>query len=278
VNVLAADVGGTSTRAALVSGAGAILDRRSGPTAQDPAEGCALIRRFWEELDKDAPRALVVAGGIRDADGEITQSPNLLRWEGTRPGAELGAAILNDANGALLGEAWLGVLRGRRSALLLTLGTGVGGAVMLDGRLWTGHRGCAGEIGHVPLWDRHLEAHASATAVVAAAGTEDAEQAAGRARGGDLGAIEAFRKAGEGLGIVLAGLVNVFDPEAICIGGGMAGAFDLLEEPLWKELRARAFRLALEGLEVVPAALGSDAGLLGAARLAIEQANKEESR
>ncbi|MHC4550430.1 MAG: ROK family protein [Planctomycetota bacterium] len=269
MKVLAADVGGTSLRAALVEDDGKILARRAGATPQDPDEGVALLRAFWNELGPAAAAALVVAGGIRSRDGEITQSPNLRRWEGTRPGHALGCEVLNDANGALLGEAWLGALRARRSALLLTLGTGVGGAVLCDGELWTGSTGCAGEIGHVPVKESHLERYASARAVARAAGTADARAAADAARQGDARAAAAFEQAGAALGIVLAGLVNVFNPEAICLGGGMAAALDLFQGPLQAELSARAFKLALEGLEIVPAALGGDAGLLGAARAAL---------
>jgi glucokinase len=269
MNVLAADIGGASLRAALVGRGGAILGRRAGPTPQDPAEGVALLRGYWDALGPAEGRALVVAGGIRASDGEITQSPNLPRWEGTHPGRELDCVVLNDTNGALLGEAWLGALCGKRSALMLTLGTGVGGAVLLDGKLWTGATGCAGEIGHVPVPEGHLEMCASAVAVAKAAGTPDARLAADAARRGDARAADAFRRAAEALGLVLAGLVNVFNPEAICIGGGMAAAWDLLEEPVWAVVRARAFRLAQEGLEIVTAALGGDAGLLGAARAAL---------
>jgi glucokinase len=209
----------------------------------------------------------------------VTQSPNLPRWEGTRPGRDLGCPVLNDANGALLGEAWLGALRGRRSALLLTLGTGVGGALLLDGKLWTGMNGCAGELGHVPVWPDgplgptgargYLELYAGGVGVAKAARTRDAAEAARLAREGEPQARGAFRKAGEALGIALAGLVNAFNPEVICLGGSLAKALDLMEDALRAELRARAFRLAQEGLELVPAALGDDAGLLGAAWIAL---------
>jgi glucokinase len=185
---------------------------------------------------------------------------------------ELECTVLNDTNGALLGEVWLGALRGKRSALMLTLGTGVGGAVLLDGALWTGATGCAGEIGHVPVLEGHLEMYASASAVALAAGTPDARLAADAARRGDARAVDAFRRAAEALGRVLAGLINVFNPEAICIGGGMAAAWDLLEEPVRAAALPRAFRLAREGLEIAPAALGADAGLLGAARAALDAA------
>ncbi|MHC4731567.1 MAG: ROK family protein [Planctomycetota bacterium] len=272
MKVLAADIGGASLRAALVGDDGEILERRAGATPRDPAQGVEQLRGYWDALGPADGRALVVAGGIRVSDGEITQSPNLEQWEGTHPGRELECTVLNDTNGALLGEAWLVALRGKRSALMLTLGTGVGGAVLLDGALWTGATGCAGEIGHVPVQEGHLEMYASAPAVAQAAGTPDARLAADAARRGDARAGDAFRRAVEALGLVLAGLINVFNPEAICIGGGMAAAWDLLEEPLRAAALPRTFRLAQEGLEIVPAALGADAGLLGAARVALDAA------
>ena len=276
--VLAADVGGTSLRAALVSPDGEILDRRSAPTPPDPLHGIALLRSLWNELGSSTPRAIVIAGGIRRKTGEVTQSPNLPQWEGTRLGFELSCDVLNDANGAILGEAWLGGLRGTKAALMLTLGTGVGGGILLDGKVWSGATGCGGELGHVAVRPDGpkcgcgstgcLEMYASATAVRKAAGTPNAEEAARRARAGDAKARAAFDAAADALGVVLAGLVNAFNPEAIALGGGMSGAFDLLAPRIEALLAQRTFKLAREGLRLVPAKLGGDAGLLGAARAA----------
>lgn len=280
MKALAADIGGTSLRAALVDGEGRILDRRAAPTPPEPAAGIKALRALWKELGAADARAVVVAGGIRPGTGEITQSPNLPEWEGVRLGEELGCEVLNDANGALLGEAWVGALAGARSALLLTLGTGVGGGVLLDGKLVTGATGCAGELGHVAVRPEGppcgcgstgcLETYASATAVAHAAGAADAEEAAKRARAGDPAACAAFESAADALGVVLAGLVNALNPEAIALGGGMTGAFDLLAPRIEAALATRAFRLAREGLRLVPAKLGGDAGLLGAARVALD--------
>ncbi|MHC4223385.1 MAG: ROK family protein [Planctomycetota bacterium] len=283
MKVLAADIGGTTIRAALIDSQGAILDRGSGPTPQDPIQGYALLRRLWSDLGPADGSGLVVAGGISAQSGEITQSPNLPEWEGTHPGEQLNCVALNDANGALLGEAWQGALQGIRSAVLLTLGTGVGGAVMVEGTLWIGSTGCAGEIGHTSIRPDGprclcggrgcLELYASATGVAKTAGTKDSQEAARLARTGEPQARGAFEKAGEALGIALANVANILNPEAVCLGGGLAGSFDLLEVPLWIELKARAFRLATEKMRVVPAQLGGDAGLLGAARLALTRTN-----
>jgi len=282
MRVLAADIGGTSIRAALVDEEGTIFERASAATPADPGEGYAVLDGFWSRLDPSAPRAVVIAGGLNGRTGELTQSPNLPGWEGTFPGKELGATALNDANGALLGEAWIGALKGRDSAALLTLGTGVGGALLLHGELWVGREGCAGEIGHVSVRPDGppclcgnrgcLELYAGARGIAKAAGTQSAQEAAELARSGELRSRSAWYKAGEALGISIAGLANLLNPEAVCLGGGVAASFDLLIGPLRREIESRTFRLAREDLEVVPAALGSDSGLLGAARAALNEA------
>jgi len=278
VKAHAADVGGTRLRVALVDETGRILDRRDATTPPDPLDGIALLRSFWRELGPADASAVAIAGGVRSPTGEVTQSPNLPKWEGVRLGAELSCEVLNDANAAILGEAWLGGLRGTKCALLLTLGTGVGGGVLLDGKLWTGASGAAAELGHVAVRPDGpkcgcgstgcLEMYASGTAIAKAAGVPDAKEAERRARAGDARARAAFDAAADAMGVVLAGLVNAFNPEAIAIGGGMAATFDLLAPRIEALLSARTFKLAREGLRLVPAKLGKDAGLLGAARAA----------
>jgi glucokinase len=278
VRALAADIGGTRVRAALVDDKGEILDRRDGFTPPDPLDGIALLRSLWGELGRSDARALAIAGSIRSPTGELVQSPNLQRWEGARLGAELSCEVLNDANAAALGEAWVGGLRGTGAAILLTLGTGVGGGILIGGRLWTGATGAAAELGHVCVRPDGpacgcgstgcLEMYASGTAIAKAAGAPDAKEAERRARAGDARARAAFDTAAEALGVVIAGLANAFNPEAVAIGGGLVPTFDLLAPRIEELVAARAFKLAREGLRIVPAALGKNAGLLGAARAA----------
>jgi glucokinase len=277
--VLAADVGGTWVRAALVDGRGGVLDRRRAATPMDPDAGLAVVEALWNDLGPGDGRAIAVAGGIAAATGEVTQSSHLPSWVGLRPGERLHCPVVNDAKAALLGEAWRGALQRRRSALLVTLGTGIGGALMLGGRLWIGHTGTAGEIGHVTVRPGGLECrcgnlgclvmYAGAAAIAREAGHADGHAAATAARGGDERSRGAFEQAAAALGIALAATANVINPEVICVAGGLAPAFDLLEQRLWREVRGRAFRQAVEGLAMVPAALGDDAGLLGAAWTAL---------
>jgi glucokinase len=277
--LVVADVGGVWTRAAKVDGTGGVLERRRAETPQDPVEGIALVERLWKDLGPGDARAIAVAGGIRTQTGEVTQSPHLPRWEGTRPGERLGCPVVNDGNAAILGEAWRGALHGRKTALLVTVGRDIGGGLLVGGRLWVGAAGCAGEIGHVTVRPGGepcacgnfgcLEAYANDTAIAKEAGHPDLERAVAAARSGDARAVGAFDQAAATLGIALAAAANLLNPEAICLGGAFASAFDLVEHRVRRELRSRAFRLAVEDLALVPARLGDDAGLLGAAWVAL---------
>jgi glucokinase len=192
----------------------------------------------------------------------------------------------NDVNALALAEATYGAAAGRRVALVVAVGTGVGGALVLDGQLFRGASGVAGEIGHVPLDDGGprcscgksgcLEAYTAgpriAAAYAVAAGLElpvELPEVAARARAGERTAQAAFARAGELLGWALAGLVNTLNPDGIVLGGGVvAAAQDMLLAPLRAQLARRALGPAREAVAVLPAALGPDAGLIGAALLA----------
>jgi len=172
---------------------------------------------------------------------------------------------------------------------MVTLGTGVGGGLILDGRLWTGSDGFAGEFGHMtvepdgrpcPCGNRGcLEQYASATALVAAAResalpgrvAESAESLADAARSGDPRAVALFVRAGRYLGIAAAGVINLLNIEAIVVGGGVAASFPLWGEAMRQEIDMRGFRPAVARVAVVRSELGDDAGVLGAAALAFAE-------
>jgi glucokinase len=205
----------------------------------------------------------------------------------------------NDANCALLAEARAGAAQGARGALLLTLGTGIGGGVLVDGAIYRGPGGSAGELGHVvvevdgrecPCGNRGcLETVVSGTAIGAAAAEiaeADPESAIARARTagrdvtgalvtelageGDPDALAILAEAGRKLGAGLSGLANAFNPEVIVIGGGASAAGELLLGPAREELGRRALG-PNRGVAVVPAHFGPEAGMLGAAVLALEE-------
>jgi glucokinase len=203
-------------------------------------------------------------------------------WAGQPIAGPVGAAVglpvalVNDARAFGLAELRLGAGRGASSMIGLTLGTGVGGVIAVDGRVHQGHDGTAGEIGHQTIdpdgplcgcGNRGcVEAFARADRIAAACGTATAEEAVTRARAGDAQAIDGLARIGRYLGIGIANMIAVVSPDRVVIGGGIgAGATDLLFEPIRAELRQRVRTTALDRVELVPAELGTWAGAIGAA-------------
>jgi glucokinase len=201
-------------------------------------------------------------------------------------GAALGlpAALINDARAFGLAELRLGAARGAASMIGLTLGTGVGGVFAIDGRVHLGHDGTGGELGHQTLEPDGppcgcgnrgcLEAFARADRIAAACGTETAEAAFQAARAADPRAIAGLALVGRYLGIGIANMIVVVNPDVVVIGGGISAAFDLLKGPIEAELRERVHTTALEGVRVVPAELGTWAGAIGAAVYGAEMAGQ----
>ncbi len=202
-------------------------------------------------------------------------------WAG-RPVAEpVGAALglpvhlINDARAFGLAELRVGAGRGASSMVGLTLGTGCGGVVAIDGRVHQGHDGTAGELGHQTIepdgpWcgcgNRGcLEAFVRADQIAAACGTASAEEAVSRARAGDERACAGIAQVGRYLGLGIANMVVVVTPDRVVIGGGIGQAVDLLLPHIQQELRRRVHVTSLENVEIVPAELGTWAGAIGAA-------------
>jgi len=308
--VFAADVGGTHIRAAVVDQDGKILLRtkQNTPQADDPDEIVrALVNavREGEKLgiaNEITAVSVVVPGTVDVEKGMVVRAPNVPSLNGFQLtdalSSELNrsALIENDANAAAVGEMWLGAGRGKRTIVCVTLGTGVGGGIVLDGKLWRGVDGAAAEIGHMCVdpfggvacgcGSRGcLEVYASATAIVRMTreakprysesvldGKEELTSQiifdAGVA--GDELALEVFRRMGVYLGIGLANLINILNPEMIVIGGGLANGWQLFEKNMRQQVAERAFPLLAARVQIVRAACGDDAGLLGAARLAFD--------
>jgi glucokinase len=226
--------------------------------------------------------------GLISNEGVLQSSVNLLPLVGLNIGKTVSQVIalpvvtLNDANAAALGEQRFGAGKPYLSSLMVTIGTGVGAGLILDGRLWTGIDGSAGEFGHITVEPDGmlcgcgnrgcLEQYASATAIAALAarlaygeGENDAASVAARAERGDPEAAAIFAGAGRHLGIAAAGVLNLLNLEAIIIGGGGAGSFELLAPPMRKEILARTFAIPGLRARIVKGELGDDAGVLGAA-------------
>jgi len=195
----------------------------------------------------------------------------------------LPAFLINDARAFGLAELRLGAGRGASSMVGLTLGTGVGGVIVVGGKVHLGHDGTAGEIGHQTIdpdgpWcgcgNRGcLESFARADQIAAACGTATVEEAVVRARAGDARATDGLTQAGRYLGIGIANMVTVITPDRVVLGGGVAAAVDFLIAPIHDELRRRVKTTSLDEVEIVTAELGRWAGAIGAAVHGMEQAD-----
>ncbi len=191
--------------------------------------------------------------------------------------------VLNDAQAALLGEVWHGAAAGRRNVMMLTLGTGVGGAAMVDGRLLKGHLGRAGHLGHICMdIDGPPDIVNTPGSLEEAVGNCTIEQRTGGRfsstldladahRGGDAEATRVWSRMIRALACGIASLVNVLNPEVVVIGGGISLAGDVLFEPLEKELTKVEWRPHGQRVKIVPAKLGEYAGAYGAAWNAMNQ-------
>ncbi|MEW6362746.1 MAG: ROK family protein [Acidobacteriota bacterium] len=308
--VLAADLGGTNLRMAAVNTNGEILYRSkvrtpsSGSRSDVIAAILTAARECMTKVEGDfafAAFGAAVPAIVNSKEGIILRSPNLPELNGMEfskvfsEALELPVILENDANSATVGENWLGAAVNIQNFIMVTLGTGVGGGIMVNGELLRGPDGTAGEVGHIAVEpDGHpcgcgsngcLEQYASATAISRTASElipvfpesslhSDLDitplDVYNAGLNGDALSIEVFRRVGRYLGIALGGLINVLNPEAIVIGGGAAAGWDLFIESLEREISYRAFQQPAERVRLRRSVLGDDAGLIGVARLASE--------
>lgn len=304
------DVGGTKINAFRVTRDGTVAERTSRPTPADDeaATLSAMVELARSLLTTDVIAVGVGAAGMIDSkEGVLGFAPNLA-WrnlpiaERMRDALGLPCQVDNDASMAAYGEFRFGAGRGYRHLLLVTVGTGLGGGIVSDGRLFRGANGFASEIGHIivepggPLcgcgnhgcWEQvaagraidrmgREEAREHEHSILRRLAGGDPDEVTGElvtqaAMQGDDAAKRILAEAGRRLGQGIAGLVNVLDPQVVVVGGGAIVAGDLLLDPA----RA-AFLDAVEGPEyrprvpIVPAELGNDAGAVGAATLALEE-------
>ncbi|HVS83134.1 MAG TPA: ROK family protein [Pyrinomonadaceae bacterium] len=313
--VCAVDLGGTNLRAANIDRDGRIYERvRTATPASDKAEdiASAIVAAVREcetaGLNRGAQIqavSVVVPGSVHAETGVVVNAPNIPSLPGFRLASALREALdrpvllENDANAAALGEMWQGAARNCKTIICLTLGTGVGGAIILDGELWRGVTGTAGEIGHSGVEPFGgvkckcgnvgcLEVYASATAIVRMTREALAQYPSSRLHSintteltsenicsaaieDDELALDVFRRMGAYLGVAMANVVNIFNPEMVVIGGGVAAAWDLFVQPAREEIMKRAFPVPAERCQIVRAECGDDAGLLGAALLALRK-------
>ncbi len=317
--VIGLDMGGTNIRCAAVSRDGRVLFMRRAPSLAD-SSGTAVasnIARQVRALETAARRrgmrapdaiGVAVPGPLDVYQGVVMAAPHVKAWRAfplrAKLEAELGRRVVveNDANAWALGEFWRGAARGHREVVLLTLGTGIGGGLILGGKIFHGRSGMAGEMGHVTVEPEGMpcdcgsrgcvEAYASSSGIrglvarrlgsrtripakyLDADGNFSVRAMTVCARAHDRLAIETFAESGRYLGIAIASLLNVFNPDLVVIGGGVAGALPYMRKTMTDEIRLRAFTAIAAQARIVRAALGPIGGIVGAAYAAMNPAHR----
>jgi glucokinase len=306
---LALDIGGTNVSCGLVTRRGEVLIKDSFPTSQGPNPLAMTeiiadrLKNIWLKAGSGRrPKAMGIGapGWIKPKEGVVVMAPNIPGWRDvpiTRIMSEamdLPALLENDANLYALGEWLAGAGRGYENEITLTLGTGVGGGLILNNRLWSGSFTSAAEVGHFPLnpWTGAicgcgrkgcLETVASAKGMTRlakewlASGRETLYQGDPEdinpakmfelARKMDLMSLSVFQTAGEALGLALASIFNLLSLEAAVIGGGAAGAFEFIEKPILETFAEHLVTAQIKEIKVVKGSLGLNAPLVGAAAL-----------
>ena len=289
--VIGIDLGGTAIKLGRFNCAGELLAELQVSTPQPAVPGAVTMAlcEAVEQLDPDRQASVVGVGlpGPMDPAARVARiCINLPGWENV-PLAEWmesrldrAVTLANDGNCAVVGEAWLGAARGFTDVVLLTLGTGVGGGVILNNQLFTGHNGAAAEPGLIVVQpdgpacnsgnQGSLEQYASIAALRRLCDREPLQLSA-LADAGDSEAIAIWSRYGSRLGVGVASLVYLFTPQLVLLGGGLAGAIHHFLPAVQDEVDARVQEVSREGLKILPCALGNGAGRLGAARLALQR-------
>jgi glucokinase len=295
-HVIGVDLGGTKILAGILDREHRVVREiaRPTPTTSTGELVAAVEQTVTELLEYESVSALGfgIPGTIDQEQGRVVVAPNVplvefdfRQWMRRR--FELPVGMDNDANAATLAEWKIGAGRGARHMVMLTLGTGVGGGLILDGKPYRGAVGAAAELGHIVIEHNgpscqgvctgrgHLEVLTSGTAGGKAARELFGERADARdlvraARDGDESALSALAAIGHRLGSGIGSLVNIFNPEVVVVGGGFEAAGDLLLEPARERVQREALEPARDLVRIVPAELGSEAGLVGAGVVAFE--------
>ena len=307
------DVGGTNIRSGLVGARGRVYhrDKRSTPRGGDAQEIiAAILASIGAMLSKPKVTrrrvsgiGVAAPGPLNTKTGVIINPPNLPSWRDLplkrilEKELRMPVEIDNDANAAAVGEHWIGAGKGADSMIMMTLGTGVGGGLIIGGKLWHGASDVAGEIGHTTINPEGmrcacgnkgcLEVYVSATgiaermrSVLDRGGSSlvvemlngnrsklTSELIYEAAEEGDLLSRLTLEDTGVLLGIGVANLINIFNPELVVVGGGVTRAGKLIFDPMKAEANKRSFQTAANAVKIVPGELGDDAGIIGAARI-----------
>jgi glucokinase len=296
------DVGASKVRIGILDADGRLLAKRTGDIRERKSDSAATLQFICRETE-DAVRAAGLAAGdidfiglgfpgtVDDAGRSISFAPNL-GWRDVSVGRffagfpRASLTLVQDARAAAFGEYLMGAGRGTRILVCITLGTGIGGGIVMDGRVYHGSFNTAGEIGHMIVAENGLacacgksgclEAYCSGTAIVNAArqwkrwnglpAVTAAQDVFRLAAEGDQEALEVVRRAGRFLGVGIVNVVNLLSPDCVVLSGGMCEQEDLLIRPVREYVLARAYSLSVRsaGFRVVKAELGEDAPMIGA--------------
>lgn len=302
--ILCIDIGGTSAKMALMQRDGTITARKNVSTCFDHYETpllttvCRGAAAFLAETSASVEGIGVSATGqVDDRRGAVVGTGgNIRNYSGAEIKQTLAQAhhvpvfVLNDANAAALGECYRGAAQGMRCVIMITLGTGVGGGIVLDGQVFGGHRGLAGEIGHMTLNNDGvpctcqkrgcLERYASVSALRGRIREQTGETLDGRTlfarvAAGDRALSAVLDGWMDDIADGASSLIHIFNPDRLIIGGGVSAQERLLIDPLRRKILARTMPAFREGLTIVPAALGNDAGLYGALKFWLDNEKSE---
>jgi glucokinase len=310
---LALDIGGTNITCGLVNRLGEVLATDIFPTIQGTSPDSLIsqivqrLKILWGTADQaHRPSAVAIGapGWIKPLEGIVVNAPNLNGWVDVpitklmSQALELPARLENDANLYALGEWLAGAGQGCNNQITVTLGTGVGGGLILNGHLWSGSFNSATEIGHIPLGPGYsakcgcgrigcLETIASARGMTRLAREWLASGRKSRFKGspdelntevmldlaerGDPMSLHVFKEAGTALGQVLTGVLNLLSLERVVLGGGAAGAFKFLKQALTEYLTQHLVTAKIDEIQVVKGKLGINAPLVGAAAILIAE-------
>jgi glucokinase len=316
--IIGVDLGGTNIKAGAITREGNVLYRCHRPTEGEggPEKVCDNMAEAVRECRQNLPdggqpigMGVGTPGPLDLARGLVVDAPNLPGWENIpvrqmmeeRTGLE--CELENDANAAALGEQWVGAGHGGSSLVLLTLGTGIGGGIVLDGKVWHGFGDCAGEIGHMSIdpegprcncgnWGC-VEAHASATAMVRRM-RETIEDGTGSsladkldemtakdiyeaAVDGDSAASENIHMTGFYLGVAVSNIMHILNPEVVVFSGGVTAAGNMLLRPIRQTARERTMEACRRDVKIRFGELGGDAGVIGAARSFITMRQEQKT-
>jgi glucokinase len=309
------DLGGTNLRVAAINENGGLFDQLNLLTEVEKgredvvdrlSNGILRLVQRWKDVYQLVGIGVGVPGIIKMREGILVASPNLPGWENFNIRAQIAKRLNspfyleNDANAAALGEKWIGSGRACDHLCFLTMGTGIGGGLILNGKIWHGVSGMAAELGHVTVHPNGrlcncgnygcLEAYAAASAVVRAAkelvdggkaspGLQKVVSSSSmltsaliyqQAKEGDASSVAIFSEVGRALGIAIANFVNIFDIDTFVLGGGAVDAWDAFEKSMFEELPKRSYVYRNDPRKVLKSHLGNQAGIFGAAYLAFQ--------